>query len=87
MTKTTELAEAPAPTINDLKSILLRAKTEIDNLRRVNQRLSDKMEMVELFQTVLFTTPSSRGQGYGEDVSWIIERAIAALNGTGGKDK
>ena len=75
----TEITSTPRPTESDLISMLQRSKTEIDNLRAVNQRLSDKMEMVELFQTVLFTQPSGRSGGYSEDVSWLIARALKRL--------
>lgn len=75
----TEITGISRPTENDLISILKRAKTEIDNLKSSNQRLSDKMEMVELFQTALFTQPVGRSQGYGEDVAWLIDRALKRL--------
>lgn len=75
----TEITNTPRPTEADLSSLLQRAKAEIDNLRAVNQRLSDKMEMVELFQTVLFTKPEGRSQGYSEDISWLIARALKRM--------
>jgi hypothetical protein len=59
------------------KRLLLQAKEEIVTLRRANELLGAKVEMIDLFACVLHTRPAGQAMGMGEDVAWKIDRAIA----------
>ena len=54
------------------------AADEIRSLRRRNEVLSAKVEMIDLFALVFTTRPAYPSQGMGEDAVWLLEKAIAA---------
>lgn len=58
------------------KRLLLEAKEEIISLRRRNEILGAKVDMIDLFACVLHTRPAGQAMGMSEDVAWKIERAI-----------
>lgn len=61
---------------NDTKHLLLSAKNEVLQLRRVNEILGAKVEVMELFACVLHTQAAHQGGGMGIDVVWEIDRAL-----------
>jgi len=65
-----------------MKNLLINAKTEIEALRRQNEILRAKVDTMDLFALVLRTAPFSQSQGYGEDVAWLLQRQIDALEVT-----
>lgn len=65
---------------DELKHLLLDARHEITDLRRQNEILGAKVEVMELFACVLHTRPAGRGGGAAPDVAWAIDRAIEKLD-------
>ena len=63
-----------------MKHLLQDARSEILQLRRENELLRAKQEMVDLFATVLYSKPYAPSQGMGEDVAWKLERAITEID-------
>lgn len=61
------------------KTILQEARHEIMALRRRNELLAAKVEMVELFASVHRTTPFSQPQQMAPDIVYQMERAIDEL--------
>lgn len=59
------------------KETLTAAVAEIRSLRRQNEILSAKVEMIDLFACVLATRPAESQRGMSPDVAWEIEKAIA----------
>lgn len=62
------------------KSLLIGAREEILSLRRRNEILSAKVEMIDLFSLVLHTKPAYTTQGASVDVAWELERAIREMD-------
>lgn len=58
---------------NDL---LIEAASEITNLRRRNEILSAKVEMIDLFACVLHTRPAAHEGGMSPDVVWAINKYV-----------
>ncbi len=63
-----------------MKELLTHAMHEIRDLRRRNEILSAKVEMIDLFACVLHTSAATRSQGAAPDVAWALERKIEELN-------
>jgi hypothetical protein len=63
-----------------MKDTLLRAKEEIISLRRKNEILAAKVEMIDLFNCVLHTVPAPRNYGAGIDVVPELEQLISKEN-------
>lgn len=59
-----------------LTELLANAMHEIRELRRRNELLSAKVEMVDLFACVLHRQPASRSQGATVDVAWLLQKKI-----------
>ena len=64
---------------SSLNDLLAKARDEIRSLRRANEVLSAKVEVMDLFACVLHTTPATRGHGEGEDVAWALQTKIDEL--------
>lgn len=62
------------------KGLLIGAREEILSLRRRNEILSAKVEMIDLFSLVLHTKPAYPSQGASVDVAWELERAIREMD-------
>lgn len=62
--------------MTQLEELLLNAKHEIDDLRRRNEILNAKVEVMELFACVLHTEPARRSQGAAPDVAWALQKKI-----------
>lgn len=63
-----------------MKHLLQDAKQEIESLRRRNEILSAKVEVMDLFATVLHTTPNYGNQAMSVDVAWELGKQIAKLD-------
>lgn len=63
-----------------MKNLLQNAKQEIEQLRRQNEILRAKVETMDLFALTLRTEPKYPSQGYGEDVAWLLGKAIQELD-------
>ncbi len=59
-----------------LKHLLQNAREEILSLRRENEILRAKVEMIDLFACILHTTPAHRSQGAAPDVAWALQKEI-----------
>lgn len=59
--------------------LLNEAREEIERLRRHNEILSAKVEMIDLFAVVLHTRPEYPSRGMAEDVAWKIRKRVAQL--------
>lgn len=62
------------------KRTMQMAAAEIRQLRRINEVLTAKVEVMELFGLVFRTQPNYGSQGMAEDVVWKIERSIEAFD-------
>jgi hypothetical protein len=62
------------------KDLLQRAIYEIQDLRRRNEVLSAKVEMIDLFSLVLNTKPNYPSQAASEDIAWAMQRRVDVLN-------
>ncbi len=63
-------------TMSDNQNTVETAIKEIRRLRRENELLSAKVEVMDLFACVLHTKPASNTQGYGEDVAWHLQKML-----------
>lgn len=59
-----------------MKSTLINARAEILSLRKANELLSAKVEMIDLFACVLNTQPASKRVGESIDVAFELECLI-----------
>jgi len=64
-----------------LIDLLGEAKSEILNLRRRNEILSAKVEVMESFMQVLHTRPAERVEQAAVDIAWQIEQEIQSQLG------
>lgn len=62
-----------------MKNLLEQARDEILHLRRDNEILRAKVEVMDLFACVLHTTAAGRSQGMAEDVAWRLQQKITEL--------
>lgn len=65
--------------MSDDLDLMARAAEEIRSLRRANEILGAKVEVMELFSCVLRTRPHCPEQGYTEDLAWLLEKRIGEL--------
>ena len=62
-----------------MKELLIEAREEIHGLRRTNEILRAKVEMIDLFTCVLHTKPVVPVESMAEDVTWKLQREIDNL--------
>jgi hypothetical protein len=62
--------------ITEARVLLAQAAEEISRLRRQNELLAARVEVMDLFACVLHTRPASQSQGYAEDLVWKIRTAL-----------
>lgn len=62
------------------KQLLIEAENEIRSLRRQNEILTAKVEVMDLFACVLHTSPAERNRGAAPDVAWKLMDKIAEIN-------
>ena len=60
-----------------MKHLLIDAKHEIDTLRRRNELLQAKVDVVEVFSAALLGVP--RNMGATIDISWQLQKEIDKL--------
>lgn len=60
-----------------MKDLLIQAASEIRQLRRANEILAAKVEMIDLFACVLHTRPATHSVGAAVDVAWLLDKEIA----------
>ncbi|MGA2786971.1 MAG: hypothetical protein ABSF60_05540 [Verrucomicrobiota bacterium] len=65
--------------MNELIQTLKDAQAEIRDLRRRNEILAAKVEVMDSFMCVLHTSPAVRTQGAGIDVVYEMQKHIAKL--------
>ena len=65
--------------MTELEHLLTNAMYEIHALRRRNEILSAKVEMIDLFACVLHTQPASSPQGASPDVAWALQKKLDEL--------
>jgi len=65
--------------MNPLVELLSNAAAEIRALRRRNELLSAKVEMIDLFACVLHTQAASRPVGEGPDIAWALDKEAARI--------
>ena len=63
----------------EMKDLLTEARDEIISLRRRNEILSAKVEMIDLFACILNTQPWIPREVVGEDIAYNLKRKIAEL--------
>lgn len=63
----------------EIKELLTQAKHQIISLRRRNEILEAKVEVMNLFGTVLHTQPAYVQQGAEVDIVWRIDRLFETL--------
>lgn len=62
-----------------MKTLLIDAHEEIQSLRRQNEILTAKVEVMDLFGLALRTVPMHGMRGMAPDVAWQLQKAIAEL--------
>ncbi len=62
-----------------MKHLLIEAKSEIERLRRRNEILEAKVEVMNLFGTVLHTYPNHDGGAMAVDIAWSLQKGIEEL--------
>jgi hypothetical protein len=62
-----------------MKDLLTSAMHEILQLRRQNEILAAKVEVMDLFACVLNSEPARRSQGMAVDVAWVLQKQIDEL--------
>jgi tellurite resistance-related uncharacterized protein len=65
--------------MNPLTELLTSAMFEIRDLRRRNEILAAKVEMIDLFTCVLHTQAAHRVEGASPDVAWALQKKIDEL--------
>jgi hypothetical protein len=63
----------------DLHRALSYGAEEIDRLRRQNEILSAKVEVMDLFGAVFRTSPRGHNMGGGEDAAWLLRRELTKM--------
>lgn len=58
------------------KQLLIDARNEITALRRTNEILAAKVEMIDLFALVLHTEPARQSRGACPDIAWQLSQAV-----------
>lgn len=63
--------------MDDFKPLAAEAAQEIRRLRRENELLGAKVQMIEFLESVLHTKLAMHSVAVAEDIAWKIERALA----------
>jgi hypothetical protein len=71
--------------MTNLVELLATAMHEIRDLRRRNEILAAKVEMIDLFACVLNTQPARHSQGMAPDVAWALQKKMEELIAEAGK--
>jgi hypothetical protein len=65
--------------MDDQERAMRMAVEEIRGLRRRNEILEAKVEVMNLFGLTLHTQPAYPTQGMGEDAAWLLQRILDDL--------
>jgi len=60
----------------DIKHLLMQAKQEIESLRRHNEILAARNDVVEIFAMAVDPGRRHRSIGMGEDIAWRIAERL-----------
>lgn len=66
--------------MNALAELLTNAAHEIRDLRRRNEVLAAKVEMIDLFALVFRTRPDYPTVGMSPDVAWALDKKAAEIH-------
>jgi hypothetical protein len=75
--------EQPAGDRLELHRALSYGAEEIDRLRRQNEILSAKVEVMDLFGAVFRVSPRGHVMGMGEDAAWLLRRELMKMEAEG----
>ena len=65
---------------DEIKHLINDARHEIRVLRRSNEIMAAKLEMINLFERVLYAEPpKQQSQGASPDIAWMLDRAYDEL--------
>ena len=64
-----------------LIDLLTMAEAEIVSCHRRIEILEAKQSMIDLFATVFHSTPNCPSKGYGEDIAFMLRKAIVNMKG------
>ena len=64
----------------ETKHTLQQAVEEIRSLRRANDILAAKVDVMELFAVVLHSQPARKTTTEGEDIAWKLEQLLLRQN-------
>lgn len=62
--------------MDETKSLLLRAASEIRSLRQQNKLMNARLEMFDSVMILLHSSPAQKSQGMSEDIAWQIDNHI-----------
>jgi len=65
--------------MHPIAAVMNEARHEIIRLRRANELLQAKVDVMDLFACVLHTTPAYQGQGMSIDIAWQLQQEIERL--------
>lgn len=71
--------KAPTPNMLEMERAVQMATAEINNLRRRNEVLQAKADIVEVFGLALQGNARNHGMGMGEDPVWRLDRALRSF--------
>lgn len=69
------------------KGLMLRAIDEIQQLRRTNEVLSAKVEVMELFGLLFRAAPNYGNNCVTEDIAWAMQRRIDEIDAVSGNSR
>ena len=65
--------------LEEQKQLLNEARAEIQGLRRSNEILTAKVEVMDAFMCVLHTRPAEQTRGATPDVAWELTKRITEI--------
>lgn len=65
--------------MSEMKQLLQSAREEILSLRRANEILHAKVDMIDLFACLLHTKPATISVGASPDIAWALQKEIDAI--------
>lgn len=69
------------------KNLMLQAIHEIQQLRRSNEILGAKVDVMELFGLVFRTAPKYGNNCVTEDIAWAMQRRIDEIDAVSGNSR
>jgi len=62
--------------MDDQERAMRMALEQLQTLRRRNEILEAKVEVMNLFAVTLHSTPAYPTQGMGEDAAWLLQKEL-----------